>query len=47
MKVRLTAHLDIEEDVIELDDGLTGDQIADQVFDYICQFLDIGFREVD
>ncbi len=47
MKVKFTAHLDISEDEIELDDDLTDDEIAEQVFDYICQFLDIGFREVD
>lgn len=47
MKVKFTAHLDISEDEIELDDDLTDDEIAEQVFDYICYFLDSGYEVVD
>ena len=47
MKIWLKAHLDIEEDEIELDDDLTGDEISEQVFDYVCQFLDIGYEVID
>lgn len=47
MKAEIRAHLDIEKDVLEVDDNLTEDEIEEYLFDYILQFLDWNWREVD
>lgn len=46
MKVGITAHLDIEKDTLEIEDGMTEDEIDSYLFDYILDFLDWGWKEV-
>lgn len=46
MKVGITAHLDIEKDTLEIEDGMTEDEIDKYLFDYILDFLDWGWKEV-
>ena len=47
MKAEIIAHLDIEKDVLEVDDDLTEDEIDEYLFDYIVQFLDWSWKEVE
>lgn len=47
MKVEIFAHLDLEKDIIELDDGLTEEEIEEAVYDYVSEFFDWGYKIVD
>lgn len=47
MKVEIIAHLDIEKDVLEINDDLTEDEIDEYLFEYIMQFLDWNWKEVE
>ena len=47
MKAEIRAHLDIEKDVLEIDDNLTEDEIDEYLFEYIMQFLDWNWKEVE
>ena len=46
MKVEIIAHLDFEKDTLEIEDGMTNDEIDNYLFDYILDFLDWNWREV-
>lgn len=46
MKVAITAHLDLEKDILEIEDGMTEDKIDEYLFEYISEFLDWNWKEV-
>lgn len=47
MKVEVIAHLDFEKDISEIEDGMTEDEIDNYLFDYILDFLDWSWKEVE
>lgn len=47
MKVEIIAHLDFEKDTLEIEDGMTNDEIDNYLFDYILDFLDWNWKEVE
>lgn len=46
MKVEIIAHLDIEKDILDIDDGMTEDEIDDYLLEYILEFLDWNWKKV-
>ncbi|MBS4881914.1 MAG: hypothetical protein KHZ82_02490 [Peptoniphilus harei] len=46
MKVEIIAHLDIEKDILDIDDGMTEDEIDNYLFGYILDFLDWNWKKV-
>lgn len=46
MKVEIVAHLDIEKDLLEIEDGMNEDEIDRFLFEYILEFLLWGWKEV-
>lgn len=47
MKYKVFAHLDFTEDVLELDDNLTKEEIEKELYDYVSSFFDWNYREVE
>lgn len=47
MKYKVTAHLDFDEDVLELDDNLTEEEVNEELYEYIMSFFDWGYSEVE
>lgn len=47
MKYKITAHLDFTEDVLELDDDLTEEEVEKELYEYVCSFFDWNWREVE
>lgn len=47
MKVEIIAHLDIEKDILDIEDGMTEDEIDDYLLEYILEFLDWNWKKVD
>lgn len=47
MKVEINAHLDIEKDILEIEDGMTEDETDNYLFEYILEFLDWNWKKVD
>lgn len=47
MKVKIIAHLDFEKDTLEIEDGMTEDEIDNYLFDYILDFLDWNWKDVE
>lgn len=47
MKYKITANLDFTEDVLELDDELTEEEVEKELYEYVCSFFDWGYRKVE
>ena len=47
MKVEIMAHLDIEKDILEIEDGMTEDEIDNYLSEYILEFLDWNWKKMD
>ena len=47
MKYKITAHLDFTEDVLELDDDLTEEEVEKELYEYVCSFFDWNYRKVE
>lgn len=46
MKYKITANLDFTEDVIELDDDLTEEEVEKELYEYVSSFFDWNYRKV-
>lgn len=47
MKYKVTAHLDFTEDVLELDDDLTEDEVEKELYEYVSSFFDWNYRKAE
>ena len=47
MKVEIIAHLDIDKDILKIEDGMTEDEIDNYLFEYVLEFLDWNWRNVE
>lgn len=47
MKYKIKAHLDFTEDVLELDDDLTEEEVDEELYEYVMGFFDWNYREVE
>lgn len=47
MKYKVIAHLDFTEDVLELDDDLTEEEVEKELYEYVSSFFDWNYREVE
>lgn len=47
MKYKITANLDFDEDVLELDDDLTEEEVEKELYEYVSSFFDWGYRKVE
>lgn len=47
MKYKVIAHLDFTEDVLELDDDLTEEEVNEELYEYVMGFFDWNYREVE
>lgn len=47
MKVEIIAHLDFEKDTLKIEDGMTNEEIDNYLLDYILDFLDWNWKEVE
>lgn len=45
MKYKIIAHLDFTEDVLELDDNLTEEEIENELYEYVESFLDWNYNK--
>lgn len=45
MKVEIIAHLDIEKDILDIEDGMTEEEIDDYLLEYILEFLDWNWKK--
>ena len=47
MKYKVTANLDFTEDVLELDDDLTEEEVNEELYEYVMSFFSWGYMEVE
>lgn len=47
MKYKVTAHLALNGDVLELDDDLTEEEVENELFEYVCSNCDWNYREIE
>lgn len=47
MKYKVIAHLDFTEDILELDDDLTEEEVEKELYEYVMSFFDWNYREVE
>ena len=47
MKYKITAHLDFTEDVLELDDDLTEEEVEEELYEYVSSFFDWNYKKVE
>lgn len=47
MKYKITAHLDFTEDMLELDDDLTEEEVEKELYEYVSSFFDWNYRKVE
>lgn len=47
MKYKVSAHLDFTEDVLELDDDLTEEEVENEIYEYVSGFFDWSYSEVE
>ena len=47
MKYKIKAHLDFTEDVLELDDDLTEEEVEKELYEYVSNFLDWDYKKVE
>lgn len=46
MKYKITANLDFTEDVLELDDNLTEEEVEKELYEYVSSFFDWNYKKV-
>lgn len=46
MKYEITANLNIEKDIIELDDDLTEEEVKNKLYEYMSSNIDWNYRKV-
>lgn len=47
MKYKITANLDFTEDVLELDDNLTEEEVEKELYEYVSSFFDWNYKKVE
>lgn len=47
MKYKIIAHLDFTEDVLELDDDLTEEEVNEALYEYVMGFFDWNYKKVE
>ena len=47
MKHKITANLDFTEDVLELDDNLTEEEVEKELYEYVSSFFDWNYKKVE
>ncbi len=47
MKYKITAILDFTEDVLELDDDLTEEEVEKELYEHVSSFFDWNYRKVE
>lgn len=47
MKVKITAHLDIKKEILEIEDGMSEDEIDSCLFGYVLGNVDWNWKEVE
>ena len=47
MKYKITAHLDFTEDVLEVDDDLTEEEVEKELYEYVSSFFDWNYKKVE
>lgn len=47
MKYKIKAHLDFTEDVLELDDDLTEEEVEKELYEYVSNFFDWDYKKVE
>lgn len=47
MKYKIVAHLDFTEDVLELDDNLTQDEVEKELYEYVSSFFEWDYVELE
>ena len=47
MKYKITADLDFTEDVLELDDDLTEEEIEKELYEYVSSYLDWNYEKIE
>lgn len=47
MKYKLNALLDFDEEIVELDDDLTKEEIEEQLYEYVMSFFEWNYQEVE
>ena len=46
-KYKITAHLDFTEDVLELDDNLSEEEIENELYEYVESFFDWNYERIE
>ena len=47
MKYKITSHLDLEKDILELDDDLTEEEIETELYEYVLSNLNWKYCKVE
>ena len=47
MKYKIVGHLDFTEDVLELDDNLTEEEVEESLYGYMSSFIDWSYWRVE
>ena len=47
MKVKIIAHLDIKKDILEIEDGMTEDEINSCLFEYVLENVNWNWKEME
>ena len=47
MKYKIVGHLDFVEDVLELDDNLTKEEVEEELYEYMSSFLDWNYWRIE
>jgi len=47
MKYKITAQLNLKEDVLKLDDDLTEEEVENELFEYVCSNCDWNYRKIE
>lgn len=47
MKYKVTAHLDVTKEVLELDDNLTEEEVETELYEYALSNLDWSYKKVE
>lgn len=47
MKYKIVGHLDFTEDVLEIDDNLTEEEVEESLYGYMSSFLDSSYWRVE
>lgn len=47
MKYKVTAHLDFDKDIVDLDDNLSAEEVEEELYEYVCNFFSWSYRNLD